>query len=141
LPHSRHTQVDAGNGGKHDLWLEKKKSSRRKEFGDIPLTLGYYNREDIPFNYAFADAFTVCDHNFCSVNTSTQPNRLYLMSGTIRDPKNNDGEALLRNDVVKAREKNWKTFPEVLAKNNIEWRIYQNEIGAAGGFKGEETLW
>ncbi len=28
------------------------------------LTMGYLTREDIPFHYALADAFTICDHNF-----------------------------------------------------------------------------
>ena len=50
----------------------------------MPLTLGYYNREDIPFYYALADAFTMCDQAFCSSLTGTTPNRLYLWTGTIR---------------------------------------------------------
>ncbi len=31
------------------------------------MTMGYHVREDIPFHYALADAFTVCDHYFCSI--------------------------------------------------------------------------
>ena len=30
-------------------------------------TMGYYTREDIPFQFALAENFTICDHYFCSV--------------------------------------------------------------------------
>ena len=46
--------------------------------------MGYHNRDDLPFYYALADAFTVCDQNFCSSLTPTTPNRLHLWTGTIR---------------------------------------------------------
>jgi phospholipase C len=32
-----------------------------------PVTMGYFARADLAFYYALADAFTVCDHYFCSV--------------------------------------------------------------------------
>src|SRR5690606_41314944 len=60
LPHSWPDQNDARNHGHYDKWLEAKKSPR-KEYQHIPLTMGYYNRQDLPFYYALADAFTVCD--------------------------------------------------------------------------------
>ncbi|HRQ49998.1 MAG TPA: alkaline phosphatase family protein, partial [Agriterribacter sp.] len=74
LPHSRPSQVDAHNGGKYDQWLTAKRSGNKKYSG-MPLTLGYYNRADLPFNYGMADAFTVCDQHFSSATTSTTPNR------------------------------------------------------------------
>ena len=33
---------------------------------DAVLTMSYYTRADIPFYYAVADAFTICDNYFCS---------------------------------------------------------------------------
>lgn len=71
LPHSWTNQVDARNGGKHDGWIDAKPSGH-PEYRKMPLTMGYYNREDIPFFYAFADAFTVCDQHFCSHIRITQ---------------------------------------------------------------------
>lgn len=47
--------------------------------------MGYYLREDIPFHYALAGAFTICDNYFCATPTQTHPNRMYLMSGML-DP-------------------------------------------------------
>src|SRR5690625_5793006 len=61
--------------------------------------MGYYTREDLPFNYAMADAFTVCDQNFCSAMTSTWPNRLYLWGGTLREEKNDQAKAYIRNNI------------------------------------------
>ena len=48
LPHSWSDQVDAANKGKHDGWLDAKHSGH-KEYKEMPLTMGYYDREDIPF--------------------------------------------------------------------------------------------
>src|SRR3546814_5800392 len=65
----------------------------------VPLTMGYYTRDDLPFNYAMADAFTICDQHFCSGMTSTWPNRLFLWSGTIRGKHSGDAKAYIRNDI------------------------------------------
>lgn len=76
LPHSWSDQQHALNGMKYDQWLQAK-ASGRKEYKEMPLTLGYYNREDLPFYYQLADAFTICDQYFCSSLTGTTPNRLF----------------------------------------------------------------
>src|SRR5690554_7814591 len=85
LPHSWEDMVNARNGGKYDNWLEAKKPGN-PHYMDIPLTLSFHDREDLPFYYLLADAFTVCDHNFCSSLTGTVANRHFLWSGTLRDP-------------------------------------------------------
>ncbi|RYZ37427.1 MAG: phospholipase C, phosphocholine-specific, partial [Sphingobacteriales bacterium] len=128
LPHSWTNQVDALNGGKQDKWLIAKPSGH-KEFARAPLTMGYYNREDIPFYYALADAFTVCDQNFSSSLTGTTPNRLFLWSGTVRAEQNENAYANVRNEHVDYEDEvNWTTFPERLEDANVSWKIYQNEI-------------
>ena len=33
---------------------------------DAVLSMGYYTRADLPYYYALADAFTICDNYFCS---------------------------------------------------------------------------
>ena len=141
LPHSWTDQVDARNGGKYDKWLIAK-SSGHKGFENTPLTMGYYNREDIPFYYSLADAFTVCDQNFCSSLTGTTPNRLYLWTGTIRGEQNAAAQANVSNsDVDYDKEVNWTTFPERLEENGISWKIYQNEISLESGLDGDEDGW
>src|ERR1700733_5354792 len=94
LPHARETQVDAWNHGLYDQWLEAKRS-HKKEYADMPLTLGHYNREDIPFYYALADAFTVCDQYFSGVMTSTTPNRSMFWTGTLREEQNAKSKAFI----------------------------------------------
>ncbi len=141
LPHSWTNQVDAGNGGKHDQWLEAKRSGN-KEIADMPWTMGYYTREDLPFYYALADAFTVCDQNFCSSLTGTTPNRLFFWTGTLRTEQHEQARANVRNeDVDYPSPASWDTFPERLEENGISWKIYQNEISLDSGFEGEEDGW
>jgi phospholipase C len=138
LPHTWTDQLDARNGGRHDGWLSAKKS-KRTEYRDLPLTLGFYNREDLPFYYDLADAFTICDQNFCSSLTGTTPNRLHLWTGTIRDPQNPDSPArTLNEDLDYDVPAQWTTFPERLEDNGISWKIYQNELSVGVGFDDEE---
>jgi phospholipase C len=56
-----------GNGGQYDRWLQAKRSGE-PAYADLPLTLGYYDRNDIRFYYELADAFTICDQHFCSLH-------------------------------------------------------------------------
>lgn len=141
LPHSWPNMIDARNEGHNDRWLDAKRSGR-DDCKTIPLTMGYYNREDIPFYYALADAFTVCDQHFCSSLTGTTPNRSYFWSGTIRGAEDADLKAnVFNSDIDYGNEKTWKTFPEYLQENDISWKIYQNEISVPSGFAGEEDDW
>ncbi|HAB16576.1 MAG TPA: phospholipase C, phosphocholine-specific [Verrucomicrobiota bacterium] len=141
LPHSWTDQQDARSGGRHNGWLDAKRSSR-KEYAHLPLTLGFYNRDDLPFYYALADAFTVCDQNFCSSLTGTTPNRLHLWTGTIRAKPSILTKANVRNeDVDYGAEASWKTFPERLEESGVSWRVYQNELSLPTGLKGEAEDW
>src|SRR5690606_18409915 len=117
----------ARNNGKYDRWVPVKRSGNN-EYAKVPMTMGYYNREDIPFYYALADAFTVCDHNFCSSLTGTTPNRLYSWRGTIREKTNGASKANVWNsDVDYGEEAHWKTYPEGPEENGVSWKIYQGE--------------
>jgi phospholipase C len=139
LDHGRHSQMGARNNGRHDNWIEAKKPGN-DEYQHIPLTLGHYTREDIPFYYAMADAFTVCDQNFCSSLTPTDPNRLYFWSGTVRPEKKAEAQAYVDNDDIESGVE-WPTFPELLEKHAVSWKIYQNELSVDGGFTDEENTW
>ncbi|WP_426668915.1 phosphocholine-specific phospholipase C [Mucilaginibacter sp. McL0603] len=140
LPHSWANQVNARNDGKFDQWLNVKKNSI-KEYRHMPLTLGYHNREDIPFYYALADAFTVCDQNFCSSLTGTNPNRLYFWTGTVREEQHENSRAHVWNEDMDYGTLKWKTFPERLEEQGISWKCYQNEVAIDTGFDGDEDPW
>lgn len=140
LPHSRASQVDAFNDGKYDKWLVAKQPGNKK-YAHMPLTLGYFTREDLPFHYALADAFTVCDQNFCSGMTSTTPNRSFFWTGKISEMRDGLQKVNIRNEDFSYGKHTWKTFPELLEDNNVSWRFYQNETSCGGGLSGEERSW
>ncbi len=123
--HSWTDQVDARNEGKYDGWIEAKRPGN-KDFRHIPLTMGYYTREDIPFYYALADAFTVCDQHFCAALTGTTTNRSYFWTGKTHE---NGEKARVRNgELTYSKEGQWPTFPERLEDHGISWKVYQNEV-------------
>ena len=140
LPHSWANQTDARNDGKHDQWLNVKRNSIA-EYSHMPLTMGYHTREDLPFYYAMADAFTVCDQNFCSSLTGTNPNRLYFWTGTVRPEQHENSRAHVWNDDMDYGTLSWKTFPERLEEQGISWKCYQNEVAIDTGLRGEEDPW
>ena len=138
LPHSWENQMAARNQGKHDNWIEAKRPGG-KVLKDIPLTMGYYTREDIPFYYALADAFTICDQHFCSSITGTTTNRHFFWTGTCVPHKG--AKPLVRNsDIYFNRWAHWKTFPERLEEAGISWKVYQNEVSIESGLNGEDLL-
>jgi len=141
LPHNWTDQTDAMNNGKYDRWLDVKKA-HKPDYANIPLTMGYCDREDFPFYYSLADAFTVCDQNFCSSITGTHPNRHYWMTGTVREKNSPDGVAHLWNvNDYNNPTLNWTTFPERLEENGVSWKVYQNEISLGYGINTPGGEW
>ncbi|AUW59254.1 phospholipase C, phosphocholine-specific [Sphingobium sp. SCG-1] len=152
-PHSFSDAQAAWNQGKFGLWPKFK----------TDYSMGYYKREDIPFQFALAEAFTICDAYHCSVTSGTDPNRIVFWSGSSFDPKmaaqgincrdthsepNNlrcwiKGALPEPGYTYAGNALEWATIPEVLEDAGIDWRIYQdpndNWTGAMHGglaFKG-----
>jgi phospholipase C len=119
-------QHQAWNNGRMDRWVAAHIAANGPNNG--PATMGYYTRQDIPVHYALADAFTICDHYFCSVMGPTDPNRLFWISGSI-DPEGRDGGPLLYTptDDPGAPTYTWTTYPEVLEEAGISWKLYQDQ--------------
>ncbi len=140
LPHSWTDMVAARNNGKMDTWLEAKKAGRA--YAQMPLTMGYFDRKDIPFYYALADAFTICDQHFCSTLTGTSPNRTAFWSGAIKEnPHDENSTPHVFNGQIDYKNVGWKTYPERLEEAGVSWRVYQNELSVPVGFKNEEEDW
>ncbi|MEC3951944.1 alkaline phosphatase family protein [Nocardia sp. CDC153] len=74
--HGTRTGHDAFADGRHDRWIPAK--------GDG--TMVGYDRDCLGFYYQLAEAFTLCDGYHCSVNGPTDPNRMYLFTGTVQNP-------------------------------------------------------
>ena len=86
-------------------------------------TMAYFERQDIPFHWALADAFTVCDGYHCSMLGPTWPNRLYLMTGQV-DPEGGTGGPVYSN-YVPSEAFSWQTYPELLTSAGVSWKVYQ----------------
>ena len=113
---------------RHDAWVPAKGA----------LTMGYFTRGDIPFYYALADAFTVCDAYHCSIFSQTTPNRLFLFTGTSGLAAGDDSKIVIANPPEETNETadpahdgpgfkglTWPTYAERLQAAGVSWRIYQ----------------
>ncbi|PWI45548.1 alkaline phosphatase family protein [Streptomyces sp. ICBB 8177] len=118
--HAWSVQHQAWNGGRMDNWLP---AHRAADGSDGPYVMGYYTREDIPFQFALAESFTVCDNYFCSIMGPTWPNRMYWMTGTI-DPDGRHGGPILSN-VAPNGGYTWTTYAERLQAAGVSWKVYQ----------------
>jgi len=120
------------------------------KFGQWPLykteySMGYYERSDIPFQFALAEAFTLCDSYHCSVTSATDPNRIVFFSGSNFDPtlaqsgvnctSTNAEPNNYRCSVTgtmpygytyQGSAFQWPTLPDLLQQAGISWKIYQN---------------
>jgi phospholipase C len=135
-PHSFPDAQAAWNQGKFGAWPLYKSE----------YSMGYYQRADIPFQFALAEAFTLCDAYHCSVTGATDPNRITFFSGSNFDPtlgKSGVNCTEAAAEVVNWRCKvtgtqphpgyfysgtpfTWPTLPEILEAAGIGWRIYQD---------------
>jgi phospholipase C len=113
-----------------DAWVKRK----------TPQSMGYFDRGDLPFYYALADAFTICDAYHCSIFGATDPNRMYALTGTsqgwigtmgklynVNAAGYFNGDPALDNitrEVINGAP-NWRTYAEVLEANQVSWKVYQ----------------
>jgi phospholipase C len=127
--HSWEGTHEAWNFGQYDSWPIVKG----------PIAMSYFTRDDIPYHYALADAFTVLDGYYHSIMGPTNPNRCYMWTGCVGNvdylgaggtdgfgsgPITGNGLSPLGHYLV------WETFPEVLDKAGVTWKIYQDLAGA-----------
>jgi phospholipase C len=123
LPHGWTDTHAAWNGGKYDQWVPSKGRP----------TMAYLKRNDIPFYYALADAFTVCDAYHCSLLGATDPNRYHLWTGWVGNDGLNGGPVVDNSEAGY----DWHTFPERLVQAGISWKVYQD----AGAGLDAEHFW
>jgi phospholipase C len=120
--HAWAVQHEAWNGGKMDRWLP---AHRKADGAHGPYCMGHYNRADIPFHFALAETFTLCDAYHCSVMGPTYPNRMYLMTGMI-DPEGLHGGPLINNSPSPSGL-TWTTYAERLEAAGVSWKVYQQQ--------------
>jgi phospholipase C len=138
LDHSWDGDHEAWNNGAWNDWVPAKTEE----------TMGYFTRDDVPFQYALADAFTVCDGYHQAIMAPTSPNRMYFWTGTSAGwtSNPNDYEVDFGPD---AGTPEVTTYPELLQAAGISWRVYTNhQVGDSGSYPdyflgdyGDNPLW
>jgi phospholipase C len=137
--HMDSSKVNAQNAGDLDHSWVGDHSARHNGLWDnwVPAkteqTMGYFQRSDIPFQYALADAFTICDGYHQAILAPTSPNRMYFWTGTsggwTSNPDDYTVEFKGRNSIT--------TYPELLQAAGKSWQVYTNhEVGDGGGADG-----
>jgi len=144
LDHSWKGSQSEWNGW--DVWTKHK----------TDMTMGHFTRADIPYYHALADAFTICDAYHASVFGPTNPNRLFLFSGTSGLAVGNHGPQVTTNvddgnvtadmalDNPDFSALTWTTYADALSKHGINWKIYQerdnfsdNSLAYFAQFRGQ----
>jgi len=102
----------AWNNGAYDQWIPNKGTT----------SMAYLTRSDIPYHYALADAFTVCDAYYCSLLGPTDPNRYHMWTGWVGNDGNGEGPVIDNSESGYG----WSTYPERLEQAGVSWKIYQD---------------
>jgi phospholipase C len=128
ITHSWVPQHNSWDGGLNDDFVRTHIEVDGEAAG--VATMGYYEKEDIPFYRTLAEGFTLCDHYHCSVLGPTYPNRLYSMSATL-DPNGENGGPLVETTSIQdpriAGKFTWTTMPEQLQSAGITWKVYNGQ--------------
>src|SRR4029077_19448296 len=113
-------QHGSWDGGRLDQFVATHVSAQFEGPENGPLTMGYYTRADLPFWYALADAFTICDGYFCSALGPTHPNRLHALAGTLDASGVAGGPVVVTNDAHRfVGSASFRTMPEELEAKGI----------------------
>ncbi|WP_242108251.1 phosphocholine-specific phospholipase C [Luteimonas aquatica] len=111
----------------YDAWIQVKGK----------FCMGHFTRADLPFYYALADAFTICDAYYCSHHGPTNPNRMHLFTGTSGMTVGDYGPQAVNNaddgnwtgDMGKDNPDfaghAWSTYAERLQAAGVAWKVYQ----------------
>ena len=121
--HAWDVQHDSWNGGKMDNWLP---AHRKAEGAKAPYVMGYHTRADIPFQFALAEAFTICDRYHCSVMGPD------LAQPHVLDDRHDRSRRRSRraDDEQQARFRRasaGRTYAERLEKAGVSWKVYQQQ--------------
>jgi len=119
-PHTWPNAVLAWADGKLNTWPLYKNNH----------SLGYFTESDIPFQFALANAFTICDAYHCSFHGGTNPNRVFLWTGT-NDPLQRGNGPVVNNAYDNLEHDpdggySFTTYAERLEQAGVSWQIYQN---------------
>ena len=124
------------NGTPHD-WLDSQLAWDNGRMDQWPryknaISMGYFKENEIPFAFALANAFTLCDAYHCAMHTGTDANRSFFLTGT--NGAVPTGTAFVTNewDAIDGTPAGvntgytWTTYAERLEAAGVSWISYQN---------------
>jgi phospholipase C len=127
LSHAWTVAHEAYDNGKMDGFVAAEKST---------LTMGYYDRSDIPYYWDYANQYVLDDNFFSSLMGPSFPNHLYIASGT-NGPVSNLNYRWVPNGTVvdnPASDFNWQgvsldwsTLAQEMSNANVPWAWYDGE--------------
>jgi len=124
--HSWGQQHRSWNNGAMDGFVREHLAADGAAAG--PLTMGYYERADLPLHYALADAFTLCDAYHSSVIGPSDPNHLYSISASLGADGSGGGPIVSNlggtDRLTDIGKLTWTTMPEQLQARGITWKVY-----------------
>jgi phospholipase C len=99
------------------------------------LTMGYYDRADIPYYWDYADHYVLDDNFFSSLMGPSFPNHLFIASGT-NGPTNLNYSWVYKNGIIgnpaggfnwTSVDLTWSTLAQQLSDNGISWKWYDGD--------------
>ncbi len=123
--------------GTPHAWVDSQKAWDYGRMANWPTyktdtSMGYFKEKEIPFQFALANAFTICDAYHCAMHTGTDANRSFHLTGT-NGPTganvafvNNEWDWIDGQPATVNTGYTWKTYAERLEEAGISWICYQN---------------
>ncbi|ENU32048.1 phospholipase C, phosphocholine-specific [Acinetobacter sp. CIP-A165] len=117
-PHSWTDGQYAWDHGRMGNWVQYKQ----------PQSMGYYKQQEVEFQFALANAFTLCDAYHCAMHTGTNSNRMFIWTGTNGPTGANVASVVNDLDSIGPSTVgyDWTTYPERLQQTGVTWKVYQN---------------
>lgn len=123
--------------GVHHSWRDSQDAWDKGRMAQWPTyksnpSMVYFKEQELPYHFALANAFTLCDAYHCSMHTGTDANRSFHLTGTNGSVPtstafvNNEWDAI---DGLASRVDvgyTWKTYAERLEEAGVNWICYQN---------------
>jgi phospholipase C len=125
LSHAWEVAHVAYDNGKMDGFVKAEKTN---------LTMGYYDRSEIPNYWAYADHFVLDDNFFSSLLGPSFPNHLYIASGA-NGPTNLTDSWVVNGGIVDNPGKSswqgvslgWSTLAQQLSEGGLSWKWYDGD--------------
>ncbi len=122
--------------GSHNKWDNGAMDGWVTDEDNTTIAIGYFLQSDHIYHVQLAQAFTLCDHFFCSQIGPTLPNRLYLWTGTsgwdFLSPTSTSDSLPYNNPSLTAAPPvlSWPTMADVLTAAGLPWKCYSVADGS-----------